>query len=94
LILPPQPADAFQKAPAEASKMGWAIIDANEEQGRVEATATTSWFGFKDDIVVRIRPDGFGSRVDVRSVSRVGTDDLGTNARRVMAYLRALGTES
>jgi uncharacterized protein (DUF1499 family) len=94
LILPLRPADAFQKALAEASKMGWAIVDANEREGRIEATATTFWFGFNDDIVVRIRPDGFGSRVDVRSVSRVGKGDLGTNARRVMAYLRALGMES
>jgi uncharacterized protein (DUF1499 family) len=94
LILPLQPADAFRKALAEASKMGWTIVDANERVGKIEATATTFWFGFKDDIVVRIRPDGFGSRVDVRSVSRVGTGDLGTNARRIRAYLRALGMES
>jgi uncharacterized protein (DUF1499 family) len=94
LILPLRPADAFQKARAVASKMGWTIIDANERDGRIEATATTFWFGFKDDIVVRIRPDGFGSRVDVRSVSRVGKGDMGTNARRIMAYLRALGMES
>ena len=52
--------------------------------------ATTGWFGFKDDVVVRIRPEGQGSRVDVRSVSRVGGSDVGTNARRIRAYLDRL----
>jgi hypothetical protein len=51
--------------------------------GRVEATATTFWFGFKDDVVVRVRPAAAGSVVDVRSVSRVGVSDLGANARRI-----------
>jgi len=46
--------------------------------------------GFHDDIVVRVRPDGSGSRVDVRSVSRVGRSDLGTNARRILRFLEAL----
>ena len=94
LILPFRPHQAFANALAEAGRMGWTIVDADEAAGRIEATATTFWFGFKDDIVVRVRPDGFGSRVDVRSVSRVGKSDLGTNARRIMTYLRALGMES
>ncbi|MGZ4895356.1 MAG: DUF1499 domain-containing protein, partial [Candidatus Angelobacter sp.] len=50
-------------------------------------TATTFWFGFKDDIVVRIAADGNGSRVDVRSLSRIGKSDVGANARRVRDYL-------
>jgi uncharacterized protein (DUF1499 family) len=61
-------------------------------EGRLEATDRTRWFGFRDDIVVRVRPDGAGSRVDVRSVSRVGRSDLGTNARRIRTYLVALST--
>jgi uncharacterized protein (DUF1499 family) len=69
--------------------MGWKIVDENPEEGRVEATATTRWFGFKDDIVIRIAPaTGAGSRVDIRSVSRVGRSDVGTNARRIRAFLR------
>ena len=94
LILPETPAEAFPRALAEAGKMDWTIIDAKAAEGRIEATAETFWFGFKDDIVVRIRPDGNGSRVDVRSVSRVGLGDMGTNARRVMKYLVALGMET
>jgi uncharacterized protein (DUF1499 family) len=70
--------------------MGWKIIDRNQAEGRIEATDTTRWFGFKDDIVIRITPAGQGSRVDVRSVSRVGKSDVGTNARRIRKYLKAL----
>ena len=54
------------------------------------ATATTPWFGFKDDVVVRVERAGTGSRVDVRSKSRVGRSDLGVNARRIRDFLAAL----
>lgn len=91
LILPLAPREAFDRALAEARKMGWNVVAADASVGRIEATAETFWFGFKDDIVVRVRADDFGSRVDVRSVSRVGIGDLGTNARRIMKYLVALG---
>ncbi len=56
----------------------------------IEATDTTLWFGFKDDVAIRIRPDGSGSRIDVRSVSRVGRSDLGANARRIRAFLELI----
>ena len=52
--------------------------------------ATTALFGFKDDVVVRVRPDGNSSRIDVRSLSRVGGGDIGTNAKRVRAFLQRL----
>jgi uncharacterized protein (DUF1499 family) len=84
------PREAFSKALESARDMGWQIADSNESQGRLEATDTTLWFGFKDDVVVRVAPDGQGSRIDVRSVSRVGKSDVGTNARRIQAYLRNL----
>ena len=54
------------------------------------ATDRTRWFGFRDDIVVRIRPEGAGSRVDVRSASRVGRSDIGKNAERVREFLAKL----
>lgn len=60
------------------------------KEGRIEATDTTFWFGFKDDIVVRITSTARGSRIDVRSVSRVGRSDLGTNAKRVKGYLQKI----
>lgn len=93
LVLPMQPQAAFLQALTEAKKMGWSIVAADAFAGRIEATATTFWFGFKDDIIVRVRPEGDGSRVDVRSVSRVGLGDVGTNARRIMKYLHALGMD-
>jgi hypothetical protein len=50
--------------------MGWAIVDANAAEGRIEATDTTFWFGFKDAIVIHVAPADHGSRLDLRSVSR------------------------
>jgi uncharacterized protein (DUF1499 family) len=90
LVLPTPPAAAFGAALAEARDMGWDIVAADSSAGRIEATATTRWFGFKDDVVIRVRPDAQGSRVDARSVSRVGKSDLGTNAARIREYLEAL----
>lgn len=82
--------EAFARALAEARAMGWEIVDAEPASGRIEATDTTFWFGFKDDVVVRVRPDGAGSRIDVRSVSRVGGSDVGANAARIRAYTERL----
>jgi uncharacterized protein (DUF1499 family) len=85
------PLDAvFRRALEAARDMGWEIVDSDPARGRIEATATTPWFGFKDDVVIRVRPEGGGSRVDVRSVSRVGRSDVGTNARRIEDYLQEL----
>ena len=88
LSLPP--ADAFPKALAAARAMGWEIVAERATEGRIEATATTSWFGFKDDIVIRVAPGGSGTRVDVRSKSRVGRSDVGANAARIRDYLAKL----
>jgi len=84
------PAEVFARALAAARVSGWEIVAADSAEGRIEATATTFWFGFKDDVVVRVTPDGGGSRVDVRSVSRVGQSDVGANAARIRAYLDLL----
>lgn len=86
------PSEAFAKAEQVARDMGWEIVAADPATGRIEATDTTLWFGFKDDIVIRVEADGEGSRVDMRSVSRVGKSDVGTNAKRIRAYLQALGS--
>ncbi|MGH7384416.1 MAG: DUF1499 domain-containing protein [Candidatus Rokuibacteriota bacterium] len=87
------PARVFPRAIDVARSLGWEIVATAPAEGRVEATDRTRWFGFRDDVVVRVRPDGAGSRVDVRSVSRVGRSDLGTNARRIRAFLEALRAE-
>lgn len=88
LALPP--GQAFGRALAAARSMGWQVIAADNADGRIEATAETFWFGFKDDVVIRIRSQGAMSRVDVRSVSRVGRSDVGTNATRIRAFLAML----
>src|SRR5437660_3474136 len=89
-VLAAGPEVAFARALDAARAMGWEIVDAQPKEGRIEATATTFWFGFKDDVVVRITPLSAGSRIDVRSKSRVGRGDTGTNAQRVRAYLKRL----
>lgn len=91
-MLDAPPAQAFERAERAARAMGWEIVSAVPQELRIEATDTTLLFGFKDDIVVRISPNGAGSRVDVRSLSRVGRSDIGANARRVVAYLKKLGS--
>lgn len=89
-LLPLPPRAAFELALDVARKSGWEIVAAVPDDNRIEATATTDWFGFKDDLVIRIRPADRGSRVDVRSVSRVGRSDLGANARRIREFVRQL----
>lgn len=83
---------AFQHALDAARGMGWEIVTADSSRGRIEAVATTRWFGFKDDVVVRIEQDGSRARVDVRSVSRVGGSDVGTNARRIRDFVERVRT--
>ena len=87
------PADAFNKVEQIAHDMGWEIVSADAAAGRLEATDTTFWYGFKDDIVVRVEPEAAGSRIDVRSVSRVGLSDVGKNAKRIRAFIKALGSQ-
>jgi uncharacterized protein (DUF1499 family) len=86
------PAAAFNRALDAAQRMGWTIVAADDTAGRIEASDRSRWFGFTDDIVVRITPSGSGSRVDVRSSSRLGRSDFGVNAARIRAYLAALRT--
>lgn len=90
LELPLPPLQAFKQATNIARSLGWQLVEVNEPEGRIEATDTTFWFGFKDDIVVRITATDRGSRIDVRSVSRLGKSDLGTNAKRIRGYLTKL----
>ena len=81
---------AFAKALAAANDMGWTIVAADAAEARIEASDRTRFFGFVDDVVIRLRPEAGGSRIDIRSASRVGISDLGKNARRIRAYFAAL----
>ncbi len=82
------PAEALQKALQTAQEMGWTLITVDQAKLHLEAHDTTALFGFVDDVSIRIRPEGAGSRVDIRSASRTGLGDLGANARRIRDFIK------
>ena len=77
----------FEAARQVLSSMGLAIVDVSPGEGRIEAVDTSLLYGFKDDVVVRVQETPEGTRVDVRSMSRVGKSDLGMNAKRIRTFL-------
>jgi uncharacterized protein (DUF1499 family) len=81
---------AFDATLAIAADLGWKIIASIPGEGRIEATDRTFWFGFTDDLVIRITALAGGSRIDIRSVSRVGRSDVGANAARIRRFFTAL----
>ena len=90
LVMNMPPQQAFERVLDEVREFGWDISAAEPAEGRIEAVDTTLFFGFKDDVVIRLRPVEGGTRVDVRSTSRVGLGDAGTNAKRIRRLLAAL----
>jgi uncharacterized protein (DUF1499 family) len=90
LDLPIPPHDAYERALAAAKAKGWAIAAADPVSGHIEASDRSFWFGFTDDVSIRVTPAGNGSRIDVRSVARQGRGDFGVNAARIRGYLDAL----
>lgn len=84
---------AYDYALQAARNMSWWKIQATHpDEHMIEATSTIPWFGFKDDIVIRVTNTSGKSRIDVRSVSRIGKGDLGMNARRIKDYLGKVRT--
>jgi uncharacterized protein (DUF1499 family) len=90
LVMNAPPAQAFERVLSQVRALGWDVSAADPAEGRIEAVDTTFFFGFKDDVVIRLRPVPGGTRVDVRSTSRVGVGDAGTNAARIGRLLAAL----
>jgi uncharacterized protein (DUF1499 family) len=85
--VPEDPATAFDRARRAAQEMpGWTLTTFDPATGRIEAVAATRWFRFRDDVVIRVRPDEGGARLDMRSRSRFGQSDLGANAARIRAF--------
>ncbi|HEV7734159.1 MAG TPA: DUF1499 domain-containing protein [Candidatus Binatia bacterium] len=86
------PATAFIRVESVAlAQPDWIVTRRDPAGGEIEAVATTRVFGFHDDIVIRVRPEqGGGSRVDIRSKSRDGRGDMGTNADRIRRVTAAL----
>lgn len=88
VTLPAPPAEAQPRIRQMLEGEGLDVL--TDTPGSLEATETTFWYGFKDDVLVRIRPDGAGSLVDLRSTSRVGVSDLGANCARIVELSEAL----
>lgn len=82
--------EAVSKSTSILTAQGLEVVNSDPAAGIVEATATTFWFGFKDDVVVRVTEEAAGTKIDVRSVSRVGQSDIGANAARIQKFLNAL----
>ena len=83
------PAEAFSRAVQVSRDLGWDIYNEDPAAGIIEAVDTTAIMAFKDDVVIRIRAADNGSRIDLRSVSRVGLGDIGANAKRIRAFSEA-----
>jgi uncharacterized protein (DUF1499 family) len=80
-------ADARARTVSVAESLGWEVYNNDPNAGIVEASYTSFWFGFVDDIVIRIRQTETGTELDLRSISRVGQGDLGANAKRISAFI-------
>lgn len=82
-----QPPEKVFAAALEVSQaQGWEIRESKPEQGIIEAVATTRLFKFKDDVTITITSEGGSTIVNVRSKSRIGKGDMGTNARRIRTF--------
>jgi hypothetical protein len=91
LVEPAASYDMAYEAALEAVKArGWTVVTDDVQSGSIEATMTSFWFDFKDDVMIRVMPEGEGSRIDVRSISRVGLSDLGANSKRVSDLLNEI----
>jgi uncharacterized protein (DUF1499 family) len=88
--LPLPPEQAFERARSAAQALGWEITLSDPQRGVIEAREVSWLFRFVDDVAIRVRPQGDGSVVDVRSKSRVGQGDLGANATRIRALAAEL----
>lgn len=82
--------EVYTAAEKVVQEMGWARVETNAKENTIEATATTTWFGFKDDVVIRLTQKGDDTLVDIRSKSRVGQSDLGKNAERINTFFEKL----
>jgi fatty-acyl-CoA synthase len=87
LVVERSPADAYEAAKAAVQAAGLAIVTDDPMDGRLEATGQSFWYGLKDDLIVRVRPDTNGARVDMRSIGRSPGADMGRNCRRVSRLL-------
>ncbi len=81
---------AYDHVREAVSTLGWEVLRDDVDSGELEAVDESAVFGFKDDVIVRVRPAPDGSRIDARSASRVGEGDLGANAKRIHRLFEAI----
>tara|TARA_R110002096_G_scaffold416576_3_gene619660 strand:- start:100825 stop:101556 length:732 start_codon:yes stop_codon:yes gene_type:complete len=93
LVTDLSPIESYERALAVAKELNWDVVGEDSATGRFEATDYTKWFNFHDDLVVRVAADGSGSRIDLRSLSRVGGSDHGLGAIRIMKFQRQFSAE-
>ncbi|OYX04342.1 MAG: hypothetical protein B7Z12_06865 [Caulobacter vibrioides] len=93
VVLTGNPLAAYDKAQVAVTREGYEIVTDNPAGGRLEATATTKYLKQVSDVIVRVQPEGAGSRIDIRSISRMGVADLGENCRRVTRLRAAMARE-
>lgn len=82
----------FEKALGIAKNEGWQIVYSDPATGRIEATAQSRLFRFKDDVLILMSLVPSGTQIDMRSLSRVGKSDLGANAKRIQSFFKKLAT--
>ncbi len=86
------PAEVFAEALQLVQELGWNLAEASQQEGRIEATVTSRWFGFKNDVVIRLALGPGGTTVfDMHSKSRVNFTDVGSNARHISEFITQLG---
>jgi len=90
LILDGSVADVRHRVVTTIDQFGWQLHTNDPQTGIIEATHKTFWYGFLDDVIIRVRESGDQSRVDIRSISRIGASDMGKNAARIRRLSKAL----
>jgi uncharacterized protein (DUF1499 family) len=80
--------EAYDRALKTARSMGWQLVGESRQDGRIEAYEKLLWFGFIDDVMIKIDTTDTGSKIDMRSISRLGKGDLGVNAKRIRSYFK------
>ncbi|WP_105103883.1 DUF1499 domain-containing protein [Microbulbifer pacificus] len=83
-------AEATELADTVAQRLGWRVVAKSPRKGRLEAVARTPILGFTEDVVVRVKKEGQGVKVDIRSASRTRTADLGSNGQRIRVFLKEM----
>jgi len=90
LVLERSPSDAYEAAKTALLSKGLTLTTDDPMDGRLEATGRSFWYGLIDDLVVRVRPDTAGARIDMRSIGRDPGPDLGRNCARIRSLMAVI----